>query len=65
MSHHPRVVPHVSVSLEVSSILRVGDGKEEGRWATTENSCLNDGMLMPFRLWLLSMEQFDFKSKIF
>lgn len=63
-SHRPRVVPHLNVSLEISSILRVGDGEEEGRLATA-NSCLNDGMLMPFRLWLLSMEQFYFKSRTF
>lgn len=70
MSHHLRAVPHFNVSLEASSVLRVGDREEEGRLATTENSCLNDGILMPFRLCLsgscfLSMEQFDFKSRIF
>lgn len=51
MNHHPRAVPHLNVALEVSSIFRVGDGDEEGRLATTENSCLTDGMLMPFKLW--------------
>lgn len=49
-------MPHLNVSAEVSSMFRVGDGEEERRLDTTENSYLNDGMLIAFRLLLLSTE---------
>jgi len=41
---------------------REGGGEEERRLATTENSCLNGGMLMAFRLCFCVQRNFWLKN---